>query len=133
MITAYFESPLSLQRLRAPKSSVHIDSFAAFLHRRGYAQKTICDYLRAAAHFGRWADSVGVAVRGLDERAWVNFRNRHLPTCRCTKHSKGKFHEAGYGATLFITHLRELGVVPPAPPRQKLVPPLIASFGTWML
>ncbi|MCU0619048.1 MAG: tyrosine-type recombinase/integrase [Gemmatimonadaceae bacterium] len=133
MITNYFEASYTLRRLRAPKACTHIDSFAVSLHRAGYARWTIRGYLRAAAHFGRWADGAGLPVAGLDERALVRFRTRHLPTCRCIKRNRGKFADVAAGAALFLAHLRDVGVVPPAPPRPgEPVPPLLAAFGAWM-
>jgi site-specific recombinase XerD len=133
MITSYFEAPHTLRRLRAPKACIHIDSFAECLARAGYRRWTVRGYLRAAAHFARWADTRGLTPGEFDECAVTRFRDQHLPRCRCIKRNDGKFADAVAGATIFVTHLRDLGVARPAVVRAaEPVPPLIAAFGMWM-
>ena len=133
MITSYFEAPHTLRRLRGPKACIHIDSFAQCLARAGYRRWTVRSYLRAAAHFARWADTRGLTPSDFDESAVTRFRDQHLPRCRCIKRNDGKFRDAVAGAMLFVTHLRDLGVARPVVVHAaKPVPPLIAAFGTWM-
>ena len=59
---------------------LHLEGFAAELISAGYALLPIRDYLRSAAHLGRWADSCGVAIEGLTHGAVAEFAHHK---CQC--------------------------------------------------
>ena len=58
----------------------HLEGFAAELISAGYAVLPIRDYVRAAAHLGRWLDSRSLGIDQLCEATIADFA-RHK--CRC--------------------------------------------------
>ena len=120
---------------RASTASAHFDSFTLSLVKAGYVHSALKRRVRAATHFGYWADTEGLVLAALDERALAAF-DRHLPACHCIlrrRRRHGATHEAGF-ASLFVAHLRSLGIVPPSPvPARPIVPPVLVAYRAWML
>ena len=65
MLTIYFKSPFTLERLRSGPSGPYLDGFAHKLHLAGYSQGGAQRLLRAAAHLGVWGQANnGIAQTG---------------------------------------------------------------------
>ncbi len=70
--------------------------------------------------------------RGLDENAVALFVE-HLRVCRCNEHKRCRFGRVRRRACLSVQHVRQIGsVVPAADPLTRSVPPILASYRTWM-
>jgi len=132
MLTDFFEWHSVLRRLRAGCTGAHVDGFADALVEAGYSPRTIRGYLRAVAHFGRWADGVGMSLAEVSEAELPRFV-RHLRTRRRFKRGKGRLGDAERGVRVFIEHLRRVGLIAP-PPAAADAPrcPVVASFRAWM-
>ncbi|WP_205507684.1 site-specific integrase [Myxococcus vastator] len=134
MISDYFEAPWRLARMRATSVGPYIDGFSMALTDAGYSPFTIRGYLRAADHFGRWADLRGVIITSWDDDVGVRF-GRHLPRCKCIKGNKGIFKNAGVGVRLLLAYLRTCEVLAPAKPTPTTpkFAPLAERFADWMV
>ena len=132
MLEKYFEAAATLARLRSGPTGPFINGFANSLSEAGYSRWTSRGYLRAAAHLGAWMAREGIGVATLGEEALEDFA-RHLPHCSCLRRNRGIYGDAVAGARLFIEHLRNQGILPPAPePDADPVPEIIISFERWM-
>jgi len=118
-----------------PAGSVqsHLAPFAAELIGRGFTSLSTQDYLRSAAHFGRWVEKARVGVDELSGESVAEFA-RH----KCACPGRGRH---GYAPSLrcvarvrrFVNHLRRRGVVaatPDAPPLETTGP--LAGFRAWL-
>ena len=110
MLEFFFEARFTLNRLRSGPSGPFIDCFAGTLKTAGYSWWTARVFLRAAAHFGRFAET---QRRGLGEVEWSTLKafRRHLSTCTCPDTNRGTTPDVVRGARLFLSHLRESGVL----------------------
>ena len=52
MLTIYFKSPFTLERLDSGPSGPYLDGFSHKLHLAGYSQGATQQFLRVAAHLG---------------------------------------------------------------------------------
>lgn len=133
MISDYFEAPSALERMRSGTVGPHVDGFATALAESGYSPHTIRDYVRTAAHLGRWAEGCDIALAEFDDDVLGPFR-RHLSRCRCFKRSKGVFKGAATAAEQLLAYLRRCGAIAAKP-----AAPIAAAggmsvrFATWML
>ena len=91
----------------------YLMGFAAELISAGYTLLTARDFMRSAAHLGRWMDSRNIRISGLKQATIARFA-RHK--CQCP----GVWHhgQCPSGRTVarvrqFIEHLVRLGVVLP--------------------
>ena len=55
----------------------HVDSFIKYLTQHGYANYTICRYVRCIAHFARWMTKSRVAITDFNERCVQGFLDDH--------------------------------------------------------
>jgi integrase/recombinase XerD len=111
MYTRFFTHPT--KRLRAGPANAFIDGFAEELHRHGYSRPIACIHLRAAVHFGCWAEQQGIGIKGLDDSSLADFR-AHLPSCRCGNSYRDQSAHVVAGARHFLEYLRRCGTVRPA-------------------
>jgi integrase len=110
MLEKYFDTPFVLQRLRSGPSGEHVDSFAGLLEDLGYSWWSARRYLRAAAHLGRFTEVERIAFDSIGQDTLEKFQ-AHLPSCRCPDSNGGTTGAVVRGATLFVDHLREIGVL----------------------
>ncbi len=111
----------------------YLEGFAAELTSAGYALLPIRDYLRSAAHLGRWMDSHNLEINQLKERVIAKFA-RHDCECPFAK-MRGRRPSRRYVARTrrFAEYLGRLAVVPPlALSLSKVVPPPLVGFHAWM-
>jgi site-specific recombinase XerD len=111
----------------------HFEGFAAELISAGYAKLPVRDYVRSAAHLGRWMDSRKLGVEQLGEAVIAEFaqhecdcpltlRRRQRPAARYVKRVRR-----------FVMYLARQSVIPPlAPPKPRIEPPPLDGFSTWM-
>jgi integrase/recombinase XerD len=135
-IDSGFKAARSFTYSRASTAGDHLGSFAAALVSAGYVPSAVQRRVKAAAHLGCWADDNRLLLGSLGEQALLAF-GRHLLRCRCIKRRRrgvGADQLDARLATLFLAHLRTLGVVAPAPvPAPSVSHPLLVSFQAWML
>lgn len=129
MLETYFETRFVLERLRTGLSGDYIDGFADRLEAQGYSWWSARRYLRAAAHLGQFAEARGLSFGTLDRESLKRFR-LHLPTCQCPRANGGTTADVYRGATLFVDHLRKIGVLSPERPTARH--PLVNSFRSWL-
>ncbi len=130
MHTQFFTRPT--KRLRAGPSSAFIDGFAAELHRNGYSRPMACIHLRAAVHFGCWAEQRGMRIEEVDESELADFR-AHLPSCRCANTYRDQSAHVAAGARRFLGYLRRCGVARPASAEVDVrAGTLLEEFDRWM-
>ncbi len=107
MLEKYFESPVTLERLRSSSVGAYIDGFAAKLKGDGYAAPMARSYLYSASHLGGFMEIRGTGTELLEEKVLEQFRE-HLP-CDCPRPGGGKL--ASKGAAVYYDYLRSLGVL----------------------
>jgi integrase/recombinase XerD len=110
----------------------YLDGFAAELISAGYAALPIRDYLRSAAHFGRWMDSHKMGISQLEETVLKKFAN-HKCKCRFARHGRHPSRRCVKRVRRFAEYLGRLGIAPLLPPAMPpLVPELLQGFHNWM-
>lgn len=110
-----------------------IRSFAEHLISRGYVLLATRDYLRAAAHLGRWMDGHRLPPESLGEAVLSQFA-RHR--CRCPGAcGGGRSVSRRYTARArrFAEHLRAQGMARHRATSTPTIPALLARFREWML
>ena len=130
MLEKYFESPVTLERLRSSSVGAYIDGFAEKLKGDGYAAPTARSYLFSASHLGGFMEVRGTEAELLEEKVVEQFRE-HLP-CDCPRPGGGKL--AANGAALFYDYLRSEGVLKIAndDPAKRAQQPVVESFRHWL-
>ena len=133
MLEFFFEARFTLNRLRSGPSGPFIDCFASTLKTAGYSRWTARVFLRAAAHLGRYAETQRGGFGELDWSTLEAFR-RHLPTCTCSDTNRGTTHDVVRGARLFLSHLRESGVleIPATDEASNKTHAVVWAFQQWL-
>ena len=70
-------------RLRTHPFAVFLLEYAAHLHSRGYALRTLKDYVRVVEHFTSWLHPQGLSLTAVNPDVVRAFLGKHLPACRC--------------------------------------------------
>lgn len=94
----------------------HVDAYAAWLTRRGYAPGTVDGYLRSVAHFAYWTASRASTLDRLDERLVRRFVDGHLPCCRCSQQCVRARNTVRASLVQLLAFLRFEGWIPPRTP-----------------
>lgn len=131
MLSEFFESRTRIQALRGSPAGPLLESFARALSDAGYATSTARKHLRAAEHFIEWTHRHDIAARESNEQVLARF-DTHLSRCRCPDYGHADRVGVIYGARLFVSHLRDAGVVAASTPRDPGDPDLLPAFGRWM-
>ena len=133
MLTIYFKSPFTLERLRSGPSSPYLDEFAHKLYLAGYSQRVAQNYLRAAAHLGVWAQANDRPIDSLNKDSLASFQH-HLPSCCCAKSSGAKGPNVFFRAMQFLEYLHQAGVVSSIGDEHtdSVSPQLVTSFFDWL-
>ena len=102
----------------------HVEGFRAWLGRSGYSAATITELTRLLACWAEWVRNAGFDVDSIDPGLAASaqiFRGS-----RTVRAPQG-------AAKLFVTYLREEGILPPArAPRPEELWPVLASYRRWM-
>jgi integrase/recombinase XerD len=136
MLTSYFRVTYPVTRLRGALAGRFIDGFAQHLEEAGFKPATIREYLRVVHHLSAWTEGRGDSIEHLDDGSMEAF-GRHLRRgCRCLTGKKvRKNGRAVARARVFLTYLRELGVVESAEvdARRPAEHPLLDAFRRFMV
>lgn len=111
----------------------HLEGFAAELISAGYAKLPVRDYVRSAAHLGRWMDLRNLGIEELCEKIIAEFAE-HECECPFTLR-RGRRPAQRYIKRVrrFVMYLARQEVVPPlAQPKPRVAPALLEGFSTWM-
>ena len=132
MLSKFYDSAARIHALRSGPAGTLLDGFAQALSDAGFAEITARRHLRAAEHLTCWADRAGTPVSSLSEQSLDRF-DRHLRRCRCLHFGHADRLNVLHGARMFLTHLREKGVIS-APVVECSVhdPGLLMAFRQWM-
>lgn len=132
MQTSQLDDPLACVR-SAGCLQPYVRKFATGLISRGYSVFSTQDYVRSAAHLGRWMDSRGNTIEMLTDGLVAKFA-QHQCDCPGTRRSlqrPSRRYLARVGH--FVDHLRRLGVVPSADvQKSKVLPAPLLGFRDWM-
>jgi integrase/recombinase XerD len=111
----------------------YLAGFAAELVSAGYTLFSARDYMRSAAHLGRWLTSRNMGLGRLNEVAITSFAN-HKCDCRgASRHGQRPSGRTVARARLFADHLVRLGVLPaPVLPSPRALPFPLIGFRSWM-
>ncbi len=133
MLENYFDSPVTLERLRSGLAGPFIEDFAEGLRRAGYSRSTIRGHLGASAHLGHWAQEKGLTSTDLNEEVGRVFW-RHLSNCKCPCHPGKYRNQAVASVRLFLSHLRQTAIIPPplVETSKAQERPLLSDFCQWM-
>jgi site-specific recombinase XerD len=118
MIDELVKKPFYIQRMRAGLAGPHIDDFAVWLRKQGFAPRTICKAVRNVRALSVWAGRRGLSLKQFDDEILLRFDSHR----KLGRHSTRSF----------LRFLRERGLAPRpviAPPSES---PLVASFHDWM-
>ena len=111
----------------------HLGGFAAELISAGYAKLPVRDYVRSAAHLGRWMDLRKLGIEQLGEAVITEFAQHE---CHCPlAMRRGQRPAARYVKRVrrFVMYLARQKVIPPlAQPKPRLVSAPLDGFSTWM-
>jgi site-specific recombinase XerD len=133
MLSIYFESPFTLERLRSGPSGPYLDGFAHSLHVAGYSQGAAQKFLRVAAHLGVWGQASGNPIECLNKNALASFQ-QHLPSCSCPLSNGGRGADVLFRAMRFLDYLHQVGVVSSTGDEhtESGMPRLVTSFFDWL-
>lgn len=110
-----------------------MDEFTAYLAERGHTPKTICLYVRAVAHFGRWLEKQRLDPATIAESTIQLFLNKHLKHCRCVPPGIRRVKECRAALRQFLSALRKTSLIPtPVPPSPTPIGAEIARFEDYL-
>ena len=111
----------------------YLADFAAELLSAGYSALSVRDFMRSAAHLGRWMTLRNITIDGLKQVAISGF-TRHR--CRCpgaSRHGQRPSARTVARVRQFVEHLVRLGIVlPPTTTSPRSLPSPLIGFRTWM-
>jgi len=133
MLTIYFKSPFTLERLRSGPSGPYLDGFAHKLHLAGYSQGGAQRLVRAAAHLGVWGQTNDNPIQSFNKDTLASFQH-HLSSCCCPKSNGGRGPNVFFGAKRFLEYLHQIGVVSSICDEHtdSASPQLMTSFFDWL-
>ena len=133
MLTIYFKSPFTLERLRSGPSGPYLDGFAHKLHLAGYSQGGAQRLVRAAAHLGVWGQTNDNPIQSFNKDTLASFQH-HLSSCCCPKSNGGRGPNVFFGAKRFLEYLHQIGVVSSIGDEHtdSASPQLMTSFFDWL-
>jgi len=133
MLTIYFKSLFTLERLRSGPSGPYLDGFAHKLHLAGYSQGGAQRLVRAAAHLGVWGQTNDNPIQSFNKDTLASFQH-HLSSCCCPKSNGGRGPNVFFGAKRFLEYLHQIGVVSSIGDEHtdSASPQLMTSFFDWL-
>lgn len=131
MLSEFFASCTRIKKLRDGPAGSLLESFARSLSEAGYATSTARAHLRAAEHFLDWIHKYGISLSESNEQTLTRFDN-HLGHCRCPQYGRADQAPVTHGVCLFISHLRDVGIVAATAPKHREHSDLLLEFTQWM-
>ena len=133
MLTIYFKSPFTLDRLRNGPSGPYLDGFAHKLHLAGYSQGAAQRLLRGAVHLGAWGQANDKPIQSFNKDTLASFQH-HLSSCCCPRSNGGRGPNVFFGAKRFLEYLHQVGVVSSIDDEHtdSASPQLMTSFFNWL-
>ncbi len=116
MLEYFYTRRLPLTFLRSGPAGEYLDGFAERLWSEGYARTTGRGLLRSAAHLGAFGEIQTGGLSAIGESTLVAFEG-HRPSCECPGFNGGNKGLDRRGASLFVKHLRNVGVLREEPRR----------------
>ena len=110
MFEHFFDRPSRIQALRDSPGCQLLEGFAEKLCQGGYARITGRRHIRAAGHFLYCTEQEGIPISSLTEKFLERF-DRHLDQCQCPRFGHSGKLQLLNGASLFLKHLRRVGVI----------------------
>jgi integrase/recombinase XerD len=132
MLETHLKSPVTRARLCAGPAADHIDGFADWLHRCGYAPTTIDWMLRCLAGWTDWMLASGFGAQEL--LAGFEACELALQEKPRVSYSRGANRQSLTAASVFIRFLRQQGELPlpVTPPSASELWPVLGEFRSWM-
>ncbi len=133
MLSSYFESPFTLDRLRTGPSAPYLDGFAEHLEKEGYAFETAQRHLRSAGHLGHYVETQNL---GLDVVVFDVLKRfeEHLGCCCCQQSNGGTTDDVVFGAKRFLGYLGSSGSLEVVNFNKEKTPEpeLVIKFKDWL-
>ena len=135
MLERYYDSSSRLLSLRSGPGGALLETFAEVLYEVRYCVSRVRSHIRAAEHLIHFANRRDTAISEMNEALVDTFRD-HQARCRCREFRRTEPFSQAFGARLFLTHLRDIGIVTSAitePVREiRKEPVLLTAFRGWM-
>jgi integrase/recombinase XerD len=135
MLERYYDSSSRLNSLRRGRGGWLLETFAGALHEVHYCVSRVRAFIRAAEHLMFFASRKDIAISEMNEALVDTFRD-HQVRCRCREFRGTEPFAQVFGAKLFLTHLRDTGIVtrPIVEPVRQISkePVLLTAFRGWM-
>ena len=128
----HLNSPVTRRRLRTGAAADHIDTFADWLHLRGYRPTSINNGLTSLAAWTDWMTTAGFTAQDLlpaFEACKVALAKQQR-----VRYSRGPNQQSITAASLFIRFLQMTGELPPPLAMPSATKPwaILAEFRSWM-
>jgi integrase/recombinase XerD len=130
MLKKFFNSRSRIKKLRDAASDL-MEGFAQVLYEADYAKSTARRHLRAAEHLLYWFGRHGMAVCEANDQVLIRFVN-HLSQCQCPHFRHADQVEVTCGARLFVSYLRDIGIIAAPVHQESKDPELLLAFGRWI-
>ena len=114
-------------------AQIYLEEFATELIASGYAVLSARDYVRSAAHLGRWMDAGGIDLDQLRDEVIGRFARHRCACSGSSRHGRRPSQRYVARAERFVRHLRSRGLVSAGTEgRPRAVPAPLVGFRAWM-
>jgi len=132
MLTTYFKRRATVAAYRAGPAGAYLDSFTAWLAKRGFGSDAVRHLLRGASEFATWAQAPRSGMTMLPSGYWRDFCE-HLAKRKRLHGARGQHSIYWRGAQQFVEFLRaQHGIVAIEAPERTVAPELVVAFEHWM-
>ena len=131
MLKNFFNRRSRIKKLHDAAASALMEGFAQVLYEADYAKRTARRHLRAAEHLLYWFGRYGMAVCEANDQVVIRFVN-HLSQCQCPHFRHADQVEVTCSARLFVSYLRDTGIIAAPVHQESKDPELLLAFGRWI-
>jgi site-specific recombinase XerD len=111
----------------------YLEDFATELVASGYAVMSARDYVRSAAHLGRWMDADGIDLDQLTDELIARFARHECECSGASRHHRRPSQRYVARVERFVRHLKSRGVVSAGTEgRPRALPTPLVGFRAWM-
>jgi integrase/recombinase XerD len=133
MLTDYYSSKLTIERLQCGILAPFVDAFIERLESKGYPPNSIRAYLSTTAHLGFWGANQELQPQDFNSKNMHAFLD-HLSACSCFRRNAGKYEAVPGHLRFLLDCLRELGVIENIKADEvSSTPSPVSDFNSWML